>query len=378
MKIINIVDRLDPVNFGIWNAAVSPSRELFQAYGIQSELWYPWTDAPESVAVPEGIQTRAVRSRVGLAAAPPPIESGPLETVIVTHGCWQYPTRWGWWYARRGYRWLAVPHGMLEPWSLGQKAWRKRLYFRLAEGRFLAEASACRAVSAPEADRLRRRLAVPIVHVPNSVEWPERTGPTSLTPPLQFLFLGRLNHKKGLRVLLEAWEHSGIWKRDAARLIVAGPDDGEAGAIRRTVPALMSAPSITLLGPTFGAAKQALLELCHYFVLPSFSEGFPTSVLEAMRSGLVPLVSDGCNFPEVLDSPIALRANPCHESVVTALRTAASMSPSEYEDRARRAITLVRERYTLPVVAAQLARVVRELPSPKACQRPFQAYPGSM
>ena len=371
MKLINIVDRVDPVNFGIWNAAVNTAGHLFTRHGIASELWYPMTNPVFTGRLPEGVEARAVRVRVGgrVAEEPPRIGLGPGEAVIVTHGCWQYPTRWGRYYGRHGYRWLAVPHGMLEPWSMNQKAWRKRLYFRLMEGRFLAEASACRAVSGPEAERLRGQLDVPVVHVPNSVETPERSTPVALTRPLRFLFLGRLNHKKGVRVLLEGWEHSRIWEQNAAQLIIAGPDDGEESAIRRAVGELASGSTITLYGPAFGEAKQALLATCHYFVLPSFSEGFPTSVLEAMRSGLVPLVSDGCNFPEILESPIALRANPCRESVATALRGARALAAGAYAERSRRAMALVRERYAIPVVAAHLARLVSELRPGKAARR---------
>src|SRR5262245_51940684 len=42
---------------------------------------------------------------------------------------------------RRGRQYALMPHGMLDPYSLRQKHWRKRLYLAAVEGRNLREAS---------------------------------------------------------------------------------------------------------------------------------------------------------------------------------------------------------------------------------------------
>ena len=42
-----------------------------------------------------------------------------------------------------------------------------------------------------------------------------------------------------------------------------------------------SPASVTFLGPVYGEAKEALLRSAEAFILPSFSEGLPMTVLEA-------------------------------------------------------------------------------------------------
>ncbi len=362
MRLINLVDRVDSVNFGIWNAAISTAGPLWAAHDIASELWYP-ANAAEVPIFAEPILARPVQ--VGREAqcwkAARGAALNPCEDVVVTHGCWQYPTHWGAYLRAAGFRWVSVPHGMLEPWSMRQKRLRKRLFFSLVEGRLQRRATVCRAVSQPEKESLRSRLGIPLVHIPNAVAAPDDLRPKSPGCPLVFLFLGRLHHKKGLRPLIEGWERSEIWKSGDSRLIIAGPDDGEEAPLRALLKRSASAASVSLYGPAFGAEKAALFGAAHYFVLPSHSEGFPTSVLEAMRSGLVPIISDGCNFPEALQERIALRAGPCRESVATALRASKRMPVEAYEDRSRRAKTLIARRYSISVVAEQLARLVRDV-----------------
>jgi glycosyltransferase involved in cell wall biosynthesis len=286
-------------------------------------------------------------------------ELNVAEDMIMSHGCWRYPTRWGAWLGSRGFVWMAVPHGMLEPWSLSQKRLRKWVYFFAREKALLNRSSICRAVSEPEARRLSQLLRAPVHYIPNAVS--KLAEPIAHKPPLSprnFLFLGRLHHKKGLMELLQAWESSEVWLDGRAQLTIAGPDDGEATRVSQFVAQAASKGSVYLHGKAYGGEKDALLRRAHFFLLPSHSEGFPTSILEAMQYGMVPLISEGCNFPQLHQEGVALLANPCRETLMTTLRDAMDMNSFVFEKMRLRAQSIVREQFSTEVQAEKLVHLM--------------------
>ena len=128
LKVIHVIERVSQDNHGIIEAALSTAEILRGEYGIHSELWFP-EDGSES----HPFELRRAEL-VSLGTQPKVselIESraiDPANTVIVTHGCWRMPTALGATFRKAGFPWVYVPHGMLEPWSLGQKAFKKQIY----------------------------------------------------------------------------------------------------------------------------------------------------------------------------------------------------------------------------------------------------------
>jgi glycosyltransferase involved in cell wall biosynthesis len=358
MRVINLVDRLDRVNFGIWNAAIATARELESRHGMPSEIWYPAATDEAAEADLNGARRRPLQrlDAAGLDAAAREAGLDPTADIIVSHGCWQYPTRWGRALQRRGFRWVAVPQGMLETWSLAQKRLRKALYLRLAERPALRQAAAVRAVSKPEWANLRKVFGDKSIWIPNAF------GSGAKAPALPafdgtsvFLFMARLHHKKGVLPLVEGWRRSPLSGHPDFSLRIAGPDDGELGKLRAFLARHPEISNITYLGPVYGERKEQLLRECHYYILPSHSEGFPTSVLEAMWHGLVPLISEGCNFPDVLEQGIGIPVAPDASAVRTGLERAYALDQAARKERAAKAQACIEDGYTHAKVASRLA-----------------------
>lgn len=69
--------------------------------------------------------------------------------------------------------WVCSPHGMLMPWALNHKKWKKRLAYLLYQKRILQNTTAFHACSEQEAQNLRRMgLKQPIAVIPNGVRLP--------------------------------------------------------------------------------------------------------------------------------------------------------------------------------------------------------------
>ncbi|MFT3735705.1 MAG: glycosyltransferase [Rhodocyclaceae bacterium] len=97
-----------------------------------------------------------------------------------------------------------------------------------------------------------------------------------------FLYLGRLNRDKGVLDLAQAFAQS-CRTHPGSQLWVVGPD--EAGLTPQLRELLASCESRVRLLP-FAPQPERLMAAADVFVLPSYREGFPTSVLEAAACGL--------------------------------------------------------------------------------------------
>jgi glycosyltransferase involved in cell wall biosynthesis len=134
-----------------------------------------------------------------------------------------------------------------------------------------------------------------VVCIPNPVlEAPARTLPAGGNT---VLFLGLLCREKGIFDLLEAVAALRP-SLPELRLVCAG--DGDVGAVAEHARRLGISEAVTLPGWVSGAEKEAWMQRASVFVLPSYAEGMPMSLLEAMAAG-IPTVSTAVgSVPEVV------------------------------------------------------------------------------
>ena len=98
-------------------------------------------------------------------------------------------------------------------------------------------------------------------------------------PNIKLIYAGKLSRAKGVPWLLEAVENI----KDITLAIAGGGEGAEAEKIRQQAKRL--APKVNLLGVL---SQEELAEECkkaHIFVLPSFYEGLPLVLLEALACG---------------------------------------------------------------------------------------------
>jgi glycosyltransferase involved in cell wall biosynthesis len=103
----------------------------------------------------------------------------------------------------------------------------------------------------------------------------------------EVLYAGRLIREKGLYELLEAFAR--VRSGAEAHLIVAG-EGPEAGGLQQRAEELGIAGDVTFTGHLAEEDLAALYRRATLLVLPSYSEGLPTVILEALAFGL-PIVT---------------------------------------------------------------------------------------
>ncbi len=196
-------------------------------------------------------------------------------------------------------------HGMFDPYILRRSRWKKQLVLWLFENANFRQVRLWRALTLKEADQIRGcGISAPIVVAPNGLNADEYPKPfmsaqVVRTPliselskeRLRVLFLSRIHPKKGLDILLPAWAQLAERHKDW-ELVIAGPDEnGYMAVVKQLAGQLGIANQVMFTGQVTGQAKIELLYSADLFVLPSYSEGLPVSLLEAMACE-VPVV---CN-----------------------------------------------------------------------------------
>lgn len=116
--------------------------------------------------------------------------------------------------------------------------------------------------------------------------------------PLHVLYMGRLEERKGLRVLLNAWPKIAQSLTDA-RLTIAGrgPLEPELRAITKT----HALPRLTFLPPPSDTDAPALVASADIFAAPATGgESFGLVLIEAMAAGALPVAAANAGFATVL------------------------------------------------------------------------------
>ena len=110
--------------------------------------------------------------------------------------------------------------------------------------------------------------------------------------PVQLLYAGKLSYAKGVDWLLRVF---GRLDEQALHLHLAGSGSGEEARECLEMAARMG-QRVTVHGPLSQQELAGLMRRCHVFVLPSFYEGLPMVLLEALASGCRIVTTDlpGC------------------------------------------------------------------------------------
>ena len=232
---------------------------------------------------------------------------------IVVHGLWRYMSVGAW----RGLRGRGVPyfvfaHGMLDPYFKHAYPWKhvqKKICWLAAESRVVRDARGV--LFTCEEERLRARATF------RPYQCRERVVGLGIAPPMghgtaqkeafldahpqlrgtrMVLFLGRIHPKKGCDLLIEAFAR--VASRDSSlRLVIAGPDEcGWQADLSHLAAQMGISPRVTFAGPLYGELKWGALRSAEVLALPSHTENFGITVVEALACGVPVLISNEVNI----------------------------------------------------------------------------------
>ena len=164
------------------------------------------------------------------------------------------------------------------------------------------------------------------------------------------LFMGRLQRRKGLDALIQAFQQADV---EHSRLLIAGPDEGMMKAIQ----ALAAGDErIVIAGYLSGEERRRALAAGDVFALPAVGEGLSIAALEAMAAGMPVILSPGCNMNEVETVGAGYVAAASADAFAVKLRLL--LADSDRRARMGKAARqLIAQKYTWDTIAKQLESV---------------------
>lgn len=148
-----------------------------------------------------------------------------------------------------------------------------------------------------------------VVVLPNPVKLPRSIPDRINTDLVNLLFLGRIGDRKGAFDLIKAVAAMPPAQQQQTHLTLAG--DGEGQRARDLISSLNLTASITILDWVNEQQRDELLAQAHVFILPSYNEGLPMALLEAMSWGLPVITTPVGGIPElVIPGTNGLLVNP--------------------------------------------------------------------
>lgn len=260
---------------------------------------------------------------------------------------------------------LVSPHGELDKWRINHKLLRKKIFSAIFQKKMLTNASLVHALTGFERESIFEFTdhKAKVTIIPNSITNPPGlNGHGPMHPRKYILFLGRIQKVKGCYELLKAYSQ---WNgKQDYDLVFAGPfeDEKYAKLLTDWVTENNLGDKVHFKGLVSGAAKEAILHEASLFVLSSFSEGFPVSVLEAMQAGCPVIISTFTGIHDLmLEHGAAILCQPEPVSIKAALDEFYKSSPGQVKQMAENAKTLFSEYFSMDRVMQHYQEVYHSL-----------------
>lgn len=198
----------------------------------------------------------------------------------------------------------------------------------------------------------------PVAVIPNGVDIPLGREVKKRSATRTLLFLGRIHPKKGLDLLLPAWE---VLEKKFPEwtLRVVGPDDrGYLGKLRRWAEEL-KLDRIEFSGPLFSAEKWQAYSDADLFVLPTYSENFGMAVAEALAAGTPAVVSKGAPWAELDAKGAGWWVETGVEPLICALDFAMAFSHEELSNKGQRGRAWMQQSYSWELIGRKMVDTYR-------------------
>lgn len=364
MKVLHVIEKIEKAA-GTTTFCVRVAEELAHlghevAILIQREN-------PTCDAVPQ----KGVRVIKYVAGDPLPFE----PDIVHFHGIWPpWQHRVQRFMERKGYTIVLSPHGMLAPWAMAHKRWKKMIPWWIYQKRDVKHAKAIFTTASKETQWVKNLgFKAPMIEIPLGTDSIEGQPLASHNAPIKYLsFVGRIYPVKGLDLLFKAWAMLKT-KINDWHLFLIGPDQaGYMGELENLAQSLnlsvrhgdvegVGEADITFAGALFGEEKNRALLASRGMLLPSYTENFGGVVIDSLALGLPVLASTATPWEILAKKGCGEQFELTPEALYEALLTFLQKSDADRQAMGEKGYQLVVEKYTWPSIGKQMAEAYKAL-----------------
>lgn len=251
-------------------------------------------------------------------------------------------------------------HGMTAPWSMRHKWWKKLPAWLLYQKKDLKSAAAIHCTTNQEAEWNRALGFKKCFIAPLGTQLPQIHSPNQTHCNSHvLLFVGRIYPVKGLVNLIKAWSlcNTKNWK-----LRIVGPDQaGHQAELESLVAKFGLGESVEFAGPRYEGDLSWEYDNCDCLVLPSFTENFGATVVDALAHGKPCIASTYTPWRDLIECGCGWWVSNEPDKLAKVIQE--MIDTSEYErrglgDRGRK---LVEQKYTWDAVVRVMVNRYEEV-----------------
>ena len=333
MKVLHVISGISPVSGGPTRSVKGLCRALSQSGVDVTLLVLHGNDIFDN---PCGVKT--------IYGDIPDVNGYDL---VHLHGLWDPSLH----YVSKGCRsaskkYVISPRGMLDPWALSVKKWKKRIALSLYQRNDLKCAVAFHVTAQEELLHVRAAgFDQPCIVAPNAVDLPERMPIRNVDDrDKTAIFLSRLHPGKGLLSLAEAWSKI---RPKGWRMKVVGPDSyGHKKKVLEALTRFGVEDQWQFVDALDDGRKWEAYRSADLLVHPSVSENFGITIAEGLAAELPVICTKGTPWSVIEERKCGWWIDVGVEPLAAALEDAMALSDSKRFEMGTRGRRLIDEKYT--------------------------------
>ncbi len=187
---------------------------------------------------------------------------------------------------KRGIKFLITPHGMMEPWCVHNKPWKKKIALALYQQKSIKEADCLHATTETEMQNMKLwGEKTPIEIIPLGIGVDDIECKHEWKKNKTVLFLSRVHYKKGIEFLIEAVAELKDMLEDYTFIIAGEGEADYVAGLQSKAEQKGILQNLKFVGGVYGDKKYDLYREADFFILPTYCENFGYVIAEALAVG---------------------------------------------------------------------------------------------